>query len=134
MSIIDAILSGNASKAKELIEERLAEIVAEKLESFKMQLQAEEFLDEKITRNVVKTGRTKLIKLRVRKGKVQRRKKFSAVKGYTIRKGRMVRMSSVEKQHRRIGARKAKIKRRGKLSTALRKRRISLRRRRTMGL
>jgi len=84
--------------------------------------------------NVQKFGRTKLVKLRVRGGKVQRRKKFSSVPGYTIRGGRLVRMSPQERRKRRMGARRAKIKRRSKLSTILRKRRMSLRRRASLGV
>lgn len=84
--------------------------------------------------NVQKFGRTKLIRVRVRAGKVQRRKKFSSVPGYTIRGGRVVRMSATERRRRKMGARRAKIKRKGKLSTILRKRRMSLRRRATLGV
>lgn len=84
--------------------------------------------------NVQKFGRTKLIRVRVRAGKVQRRKKFSSVPGYTIRGGRVVRMSATERRRRKMGARRAKIKRKGKLNTILRKRRMSLRRRATLGV
>ena len=89
-------------------------------------------------RNVVRMGRTKLIRARVRtvKGKVtvQRRKKFSAVKGYTIRGGKVVRMTSSEKLKRRISQRKAKIKRKAKAARAMIKRKRSLRRRKALGL
>lgn len=137
MRLIDCILSGNLERAKELMEERLEEIANQKLDELKKEIAKEEYenmgieLDEA---NVQKMGRTKLIRIRVRKGKVQRRKKLSAVKGYTIRGGRMVRMSSQERRHRKMGARRAKIKRRGKLSQILRKRKMSLRKRKAMGL
>jgi len=92
----------------------------------------------KKNRNVVRMGRTKIIRARVRtiKGKptVQRRKKFSAVKGYTIRGGKLKRMSSAERLKRRISQRKAKIKRRAKMARALIKRKRSLRRRKSLGL
>ena len=84
--------------------------------------------------NIMKMGRMKLIRVRVRKGKVQRRKKFSNVKGYTIRGGRVVRMSPSERMHRKRGARRAKIKIRTKHNQIMRKRNISLRKRRAMGL
>lgn len=84
--------------------------------------------------NIQKFGRTKLIKVRVRGGKVQRRKKFSSVPGYTLRGGRLVRMSPVEMRRRKMGARRAKVKRRGKLSAILRKRKMSLRRRASLGV
>lgn len=85
-------------------------------------------------RNVIKQGRTKLIRMRVRGGKVQRRKKFSAVKGYTIRRGKLIRMSPSEKLKRKIGARRAKIKRRAKKARMLIKRKRSLRKRKALGL
>lgn len=84
--------------------------------------------------NVQKMGRKKLIRARVRGGKVQRRKVVSAVKGYTIRGGKMVRMSASERMRRKRGARRAKIKRKAKLARALMKRKRSLRKRASLGL
>jgi hypothetical protein len=79
-------------------------------------------------------GRTKLVKIRIRGGKVQRRKKVSGIKGYTMRGGRMIRMSPQERRNRKMAARKSKFKRRAKLGQALRKRKMSLRRRGSLGL
>jgi hypothetical protein len=84
--------------------------------------------------NVVRMGRKKLVKARVRGGKVQRRKVVSGVKGYTIRGGKLTRMSSAERLRRRISQRKAKVKRRAKQARALIKRKRSLRRRQSLGL
>ena len=84
--------------------------------------------------NVQRMGRKKLIKARVRGGKVQRRKVVSAVKGYTIRGGKLTRMSSAERLRRRIAQRKGKVKRRAKMARALIKRKRSLRRRASLGL
>ena len=84
--------------------------------------------------NVQKMGRKKLIRARVRGGKVQRRKVVSAVKGYTIRSGKLTRMTSAERLRRRIAQRKGKIKRRAKQARALIKRKRSLRKRSTLGL
>lgn len=139
MRLIDAILSGNLAEAGELFAFKINKIVEEKLHNAKLRIVAEDydpdlFLPESIGRNVMKMGRTKLVRLRVRKGKVQRRKKFSNVKGYTIRGGRVVRMSPGERLHRKRGARRAKIKIRTKHSQIMRKRNMSLRKRRAMGL
>ncbi len=84
--------------------------------------------------NVQKIGRKKLIRVRVRGGKVQRRKIVSGVKGYTIRGGKMIRMTSRERMKRKMGARRAKIKRKAKLARALIKRKRSLRKRASLGL
>jgi hypothetical protein len=137
--IIDAILEGNASKVKELVEERMYELSLELTDSLRMKI-CEEFFEGEVeqldeaTRNVIKMGTTKMIRVRIRKGKVQRKKKFSNQKGYTIRGGKVTRMSSMERRNRKIGARIGKLKRRAKLGQALRKRRVSLRKRRSMGL
>jgi hypothetical protein len=84
--------------------------------------------------NVQKMGRKKLIKARVRGGKIQRRKVVSAVKGYTIRGGKLTRMSATERLRRRISQRKGKMKRRAKMARALIKRKRSLRKRSTLGI
>lgn len=84
--------------------------------------------------NVQKMGRKKLVRARVRGGKVQRRKVLSAVKGYTIRGGRLVRIPPSERLKRKVGARRAKLKRRAKMARALIKRKRSLRKRAALGL
>jgi hypothetical protein len=141
MKLVDAILSGNLDEARELIASRINEIIEEKLQNLKLKIVAENydadlFLPETIShsRNIQKMGRVKLVRLRVRKGKIQRRKKFSTISGYTIRGGRMVRMSPAERIHRKRGARRAKIKIRIKRNQIMRKRNISLRKRRAIGL
>ena len=135
MRLVDAILSGNLVEARELLSIKINELVDEKLEQRKLRLVAEEYNSDMLPEgNIMKMGRMKLIRVRVRKGKVQRRKKFSNVKGYTIRGGRVVRMSPSERMHRKRGARRAKIKIRTKRNQIMRKRNISLRKRRAMGL
>ena len=84
--------------------------------------------------NVQKMGRKKIVRARVRGGKVQRRKVVSAVKGYTMRGGKLVRMPSSERLKRKIAQRKAKIKRKAKLARAMIKRKRSLRKRKALGL
>ena len=84
--------------------------------------------------NVVRMGRKKLVKARVRGGKIQRRKVVSGVKGYTIRGGKLTRMTASERLRRRIAQRKGKVKRRAKLARSLIKRQRSLRRRQSLGI
>ena len=78
--------------------------------------------------------RIRLIRARVRAGKIQRRVKVSGVKNYSLRNGRLVRMTSMEIIHRRQGARRAKVKRRAKMARILMKRARSMRRRQGLGL
>ena len=77
----------------------------------------------------------RLIKVnRVRAGVVQRRKIVSATPGYKVLGGKLVRMSSQEKMHRKMAQRKAARKRAPKLALILRKRTKSLRKRTSAGL
>jgi len=77
----------------------------------------------------------KLVKVnRVRAGVVQRRKIVSATPGYKVLGGKLVRMSSQEKMHRKMAQRKAARKRAPKLALILRKRTKSLRKRTSAGL
>jgi hypothetical protein len=129
---VSKLLAGSLVEARELLEDKLDELIEERLTEEKAKMALEMFdLDEG---NVQRMGRMKLVRVRIRKGKVQRRKKLSAVKGYTMRGGKMVRMSPMERRHRKMAARRSKFKRRAKLGQALRKRKMSLRRRNSMGL
>ena len=122
---VENILDGDILVAKEDITERIEQLVAEKLS------QLQENLFEG---NIQRMGRTKLVRVRIRKGKVQRRVKKSAVKGYTVRSGKLVRMTPMERRHRKVAARTSKFKRRSKLKQAMRKRGIAIRKRKAMGL
>ncbi len=129
---VSKLLAGSLVEARELLEDKLDQLIEERLTEEKAKLALEMFdLEEG---NIQRMGRMKLVRVRIRKGKVQRRKKVSAIKGFTMRGGRMIRMSPMERRHRKMAARKSKFKRRAKLGQALRKRKMSLRRRNSMGL
>lgn len=135
MSLIACFLSGNLEEARKLIDERIKELFEQKLEIIKQRIVEEESEKLGLTEaNIQKMGRTKLVRIRIRAGKIQRRKKFSSVPGYTIRGGKLIRMSAQERRHRKMGARRAKIKIRSKRNQILRKRKISLRKRKAMGV
>jgi len=136
-NFIDALLSNNLIEAKRILDERLDELADDALTDVKEDMALEMFdvdLDELEEGNIMKMGRTKMIRVRIRGGKIQRRKKLSAVQGYTTRGGKLVRMSPVERRNRKMASRRSKFKRRAKLRQSLRKRKISLRRRSAMGL
>ena len=129
---VSKLLAGSLVEARELLEDRLDKLIEERLTEEKAKMALEMFdLEEG---NIQRMGRMKLVRVRIRKGKVQRRKKVSAVKGFTMRGGRMIRMSPMERRHRKMASRRSKFKRRSKLGQALRKRKMSLRRRNSMGL
>lgn len=77
---------------------------------------------------IAEAPRIRRIRVRIRGGKVQRNVKKSGVTGYVLRGGRLQRMSAAEKRHRKMGARRGKMKRRASKARALMKRRRSLRR------
>ena len=129
---VSKLLAGSLVEARELLENKLDELIEERLTEEKAKMALEMFdLEEG---NIQKMGRMKLVRVRIRKGKVQRRRKVSGVKGFTYRGGKMIRMSPTERRNRKMAARRSKFKRRAKLGQALRKRKMSLRRRSSMGL
>jgi hypothetical protein len=81
-----------------------------------------------------KVGRKSIVRSRIRKGKIQRNKTFSNAPGWIIRGGKMVRMSSQEIRNRKLGSRASKYKRASKLKQTIRKRKVSLRKRGSLGL
>lgn len=83
---------------------------------------------------VQKMGRMKIVRIRIRKGKVQRRKRLSAVKGFVFRGGKMTRMSPTERRKRKLGARRAKIKRKAMKARIAVKTKRAMRRRKALGV
>lgn len=78
-------------------------------------------------------GRIKIVSGRIRKGKVQRRRKVSNVEGYAMRDDKLVRMSASERRKRKMGARRGKIKRKASMRAAIRKRKRSMQQRKRLG-
>jgi hypothetical protein len=134
-SLITSLHIGDFSSFKEQLFNRLDQLADEKLSQLKVEMVDEMFdIEDLEEANTQRLGRLKLIKVRIRGGKIQRRKKVSAVKGYTMRGGNLTRMSSQERRARKMGARKAKFKRRSKMRQSIMKRQRSLRRRKAMGV
>lgn len=79
-------------------------------------------------------ARVKIVKARIRGGKIQRRKKVSTQPGFTYRGGKLTRMSPMERRRRKLGAKRGKIKRRAKMARSLQKRKRSLMKRKAIGL
>lgn len=139
---VSKLLQDKIVEAKEVLNQRIQDLVNERLNQVKLRITAEMYDDFEIEveeeelseANVQKMGRTKLIRVRFRAGKVQRRVKKSAVPGFTIRGGKLVRMLPQERRRRKMAARRSKFKRRSKLRQALRKRTMTLRKRKAMGL
>lgn len=136
MSLINAIRNKNLVEATKLFKERLDIRRDRVINEQKKKIAAEWLgitedaelflLDEK--------QRIRIVRVRVRKGKVQRRKKVSNVKGFTMRGGKLTRMSVSERRNRRLGNRRSKFKRKAKKVQMLRKRKISNMKRKRLGL
>ena len=125
---IDCLFDGDLKEAKELLVDRIEELISERLE---VEVVPDIELDEA---NIQRMGRTKLIRVRIRKGKVQRRVKKSAVPGFTIRGGKLKRITPQEHRHRMMAVKRSKFKRRAKLKQSMRKRQRSIMKRKAMGL
>lgn len=116
------ILESIIKKDKESLFEKISNKFQEQLEQVIQELR-EYVSDEAITEQRFK------ITNRIRGGKIQRRKKISTTKGYRFQDGKLVRMSSREKMNRKRSQRIGAIKRKSKTAGALRKRKISIRKR-----
>jgi hypothetical protein len=145
--LIESIISDDFNQASENLTESFTEILKQKLNEAKKIVAAKydvaelaealinvEEIEQVDESNIVRMGRLKMIRARIRNGKVQRRVKRSAIPGMRVSSGKLVRMSPTEKRKRKLGARRAKIKRRAKLARALLKRRRSLMKRKALGL
>jgi hypothetical protein len=145
MTLIDLISQNRLSEAKEIIFNRLDEISAEHLEEEKIyvalntytEVKVDEQLDEA---NVVRVGKIQKIRRRIRRNNnnqivVQRNKRRSTVKGFRISGNSVVRIPAIQRiQKSRKLKRYWKTKGKSKLRRTLLKRKMSLRRRTSMGI
>lgn len=149
MSFVDHIIQSKLDEAREAIFARLDELVAQKLEEAKpfvvdaiFEEVEWEDLDEATKRNpnIQKMGRVTKIRKRIRRNKkgrivVQRNVRKSGIKGYRL-SGSTVRKipASVRIAKARKLKRSWKTTRRAKLRRTLMKRKMSMRRRSSIGL
>jgi hypothetical protein len=142
MKLIDLIFEGKLVEAKEKLFTRLNEVAAKRLEEIKRTVAADiyeevEVIDEA---NVQRMGRIQKIRRRIRrnaKGRiiVQRNVRRSAIKGFRISGNTVKRIPAMARiQKSRKLKRYWKTKGRAKLNRTLLKRKMSLRRRTSMGI
>jgi hypothetical protein len=147
MNFLKLLAQNKLEEAKQSIFDRLNEIVAQRLKEAKRYVQADvyeevEELDEVAKRNpnLVKMGRITKIRRRIRrnaKGRivVQKNKRRSGIKGYRIVGNSVRRIPANVRLHKaRMLKRAWKTTRRSKLRRSLLKRKMSMRRRSSMGL
>lgn len=143
MSIIDSLIENKLDEVKEKIRARLNELTAKYIEEAKKYVAADSFdLEEAYKRNpnIIRMGRVKKIRRRIRrnaKGRitVQKNRRRSAIKGYRISGNTVRRIPATTRLRKaRLLRRSWKTTRRAKLRRSLIKRRMSMRRRSSLGL
>ena len=152
MNFVELILQNKLDEAKELIFARLDDIASVRLEEAKPYVVDamyeeidvdEEVLEEaakKRNPNIQKMGRIQKIRRRIRRNKkgrivVQRNVRRSGIKGYRISGNTVKRIpATVRLRKARLLKRSWKTTRKSKLRRTLLKRKMSMRRRKSMGL
>jgi Tfp pilus assembly pilus retraction ATPase PilT len=144
MSFVSSLIENKLDEAKEKLFAHLNEIVAKRLAEAKRYVAEDMFievLDEATqNRNIIRQGRIQKIRRRIRrnaKGKivVQKNIKRSAIKGYRISGNTVKRIpATVRLRKARLLKRSWKTTRRAKLRRTLMKRKMSMRRRSSIGL
>lgn len=143
MKIVDAFVNNDLVKFKELVFEQLDAILEHKLEEQKKKIASEAFdyeLEELDENNIIKMGRVQKIRRRIRRNKkgriiVQRNVKRSGIKGYKLSGNVVRRIPAAARIHKtRMLKRYWKTKGRAKLRRTLMKRKMSIRRRKSMGI
>lgn len=149
MNFVEKIIEGKLDEAKTILFDRLDELRAKRIEEAKLYVAGDNFetveeLEEAIRRNpnIVKMGKVLRIRRRIRrnpKGRivVQKNRRRSGIKGYRIAgKSNVVRRIPATERLRkaRLLKRSWKTTRRAKLRRTLLKRKMSMRRRTSMGL
>ena len=152
--LVEHILNKDYEQARESIGENFRTILERKICEMKKIVAAEMYsqTDEKLKsvsklyrgvneddvkespENLEEESRTSIVRVRIRGGVVQRRKRVSNIPGMVMRGGTLKRMSSAERRRRKLGARKAKLKTRGKQVQIQRNRKLSLMKRKRLGI
>jgi hypothetical protein len=145
VSLVDLIVSGRLAEAREVIFAVLDEMSSERLQEEKIVVGqdtytlVEEVLDE-ASPNVIRTGRIKKIRRRIRRNAqgrivVQKNVRKSAIKGYRISGNTVKRIPAIQRINKaRKLKRYWKTKGKAKLRRTLLKRKMSIRRRTSMGI
>ena len=142
MRLVDLISEGRFADAKEFIDLQLEELAKKRLVEVKKIIATDiyEEVEEIAEANIQRMGRIQKIRRRIRrnaKGRiiVQRNVKRSAVKGFRISGNTVKRIPAMQRINKaRKLKRYWKTKGRAKLNRTLLKRKMSLRRRKSMGI
>ena len=144
MNFVDLLFQNRLDEAKEKLVAHLGAITAARLEEAKRYVASENYeeveIDEARNPNLVKMGRITKVRRRIRrnaKGRivVQKNTRRSGIKGYRLSGNTVKRIpATVRLRKARLLNRSWKTTRRAKLRRSLLKRKMSMRRRASMGL
>ena len=144
MNFVDLLFQNRLDEAKEKLVAHLGAITAARLEEAKRYVASDSYeeveIDEARNPNLVKMGRITKIRRRIRrnaKGRivVQKNTRRSGIKGYRLSGNTVKRIpATVRLRKARLLKRSWKTTRRAKLRRSLLKRKMSMRRRASMGL
>lgn len=143
MNFIDLLLQNKLKEAKEELHNRLNKLAAQALEDLKPVVVSNTYVEELHeagSPNRIKMGRVVKIRRRIRRNKkgrivVQRNVRKSAIKGYRISGNTVRRVPAIQRINKaRKLKRYWKTKGRAKLGRTLLKRKMSIRRRKSMGI
>ena len=144
MNFVDLLFQNRLDEAKEKLVAHLGAITAARLEEAKRYVASENYeeveIDEARNPNLVKMGRITKVRRRIRrnaKGRivVQKNTRRSGIKGYRLSGNTVKRIpATVRLKKARLLKRSWKTTRRAKLRRSLLKRKMSMRRRASMGL
>lgn len=130
MNAVSLVAEGHFAEAKIAIATTLSQIIEKKLSVLRKVISESMFAEA----NRMRQGRTVLIRRRIRKGKLQRNIRRSAVKGFTLRHGKITRIPVAKRIHMRIVQKRASRKRKAHMQQTLRKRKLSMRKRKALGI
>lgn len=131
---VELIMARKLEEAKKMTAAKMAEQQGHVMNRRAAKLRVMDIAEEEIEEETLDEARVKIVKARIRGGKIQRRKRVSNVPGMTIRGGKLTRMSPAERRRRKMGQRRGKIKRKAKMNRAMMKRQRSIRKRKALGL
>lgn len=147
MRLVDFILQGNVIEAKKCFDNLMSEKIQQRLEEERKEVVDSFFEGEDLVEatkrrnpNIIRMGRVQKIRRRVRrntKGRivVQKNVRRSGIKGYRISGNTVKRIPAIERLRKaRLLKRSWKTTRKAKLRRTLLKRKMSMRRRASMGL
>jgi len=142
MNFIELILQNKLNEAKDAIFAHMNSVIAKRLEEEKRAIAVDiyDVVEDLVEANIVKQGRIQKIRRRIRRNAqgrivVQRNVRRSAIKGYRISGNTVKRIpATVRIQKARKLKRYWKTKGRARMNRTLLERKMSMRRRKSMGI